>query len=76
MMLHCSECLGHSKAARCGVCDGKFGLCRYYAWRTPLCSKKCVERFKARQENDRNWLIPNGPSEYQNSKFFGDTCIK
>jgi hypothetical protein len=44
------------KAKRCAVCDGKFGLIRYYSWRTPLCSKKCVDHFKARQEGDRKWL--------------------
>jgi hypothetical protein len=25
-------------------------------WRTPLCSKKCVDRFRARRETDRNWV--------------------
>jgi hypothetical protein len=53
-MLNCSERYG--RAARCAVCDGKFGLARYYAWRTPLCSKKCVDRFRARRASDRNWL--------------------
>jgi len=38
------------------ICDGKFGLIRYYSWRTALCSKKCADRFKARQEDDRRWL--------------------
>jgi hypothetical protein len=33
-------------AKRCAVCDGKFGLIRHYSWRTALCSKKCVGRFK------------------------------
>jgi hypothetical protein len=41
---------------RCAVCDGKFGLIRHYSWRTSLCSKKCVDRFKARRQSDRNWL--------------------
>jgi Polyketide cyclase / dehydrase and lipid transport len=27
-------------------------------WQTPLCSKKCVDRFHARQEGDRRWLRP------------------
>jgi hypothetical protein len=44
-------------AKRCASCDGKFGLIRYYCWRTPLCSKACVGRFRARQESDRRWLI-------------------
>ena len=51
-----SESLRHGRAARCAVCDGKFGLIRHYSWRTPLCSEKCVDRFRTRRENDRNWL--------------------
>ena len=45
------------KATRCAVCDRKFGLIRHYSWRSPLCSKTCVDRFKARRESDRNWLL-------------------
>ena len=41
---------------RCAICDGPFGLIRHYSWRTPLCSKKCVERLKARRESNRKWL--------------------
>jgi hypothetical protein len=55
-MLKCSESLRCGGAARCAVCDGKFGLVRHYSWRTPLCSRKCVDRFRTRRENDRNWL--------------------
>ncbi len=55
-MLNCSESPRRGRAARCAVCDGKFGLVRYYSWRTPLCSKKCVDRFRARRASDRNWL--------------------
>ena len=55
-MPNCTENLRHSKATRCAVCDGKFGLVRYYSWRTPLCSKTCVDRFRTRRESDRNWL--------------------
>ena len=55
-MLNCSESPGRGKAKRCAVCDGKFGLIRYYSWRTPLCSKKCIDRFRTRLESDRNWL--------------------
>lgn len=51
-----SENLTSDSAARCAVCDGKFGLVRHHSWRTPLCSKKCVDRFRARRESDRNWV--------------------
>jgi len=44
------------KAARCAMCDGKFGLVRHYSWRTPLCSRKCQDRFRARRESDRVWV--------------------
>jgi hypothetical protein len=54
-------------ARRCAICDGKFGLIRYYSWRTALCSRKCADRFKARREADRRWLrrfqADNGCSE-------------
>jgi hypothetical protein len=53
-MPNCSESLRSGKAMRCAVCDGKFGLVRHYSWRTTLCSKKCVDRFRARHESDRN----------------------
>jgi hypothetical protein len=55
-MPNCFESRKHGKATRCAVCDGKFGLVRYYSWRTPLCSKRCVDRFRARRESDRTWL--------------------
>jgi len=55
-MLNCSESPGSGRSARCAVCDGKFGLVRHYSWRSPLCSRKCVDRFKARQESDRTWV--------------------
>jgi hypothetical protein len=48
------QCNGAAK--RCAICDGKFGLVRHYSWRTALCSKKCADRFKIRQEGDRRWL--------------------
>jgi len=54
-MLNCTERLKRGRA-RCSVCDGKFGLVRHYSWRTPLCSKKCVDRFRARRGSDQNWL--------------------
>jgi hypothetical protein len=55
-MLNSPQNRRHGKAKRCAVCDGKFGLIRYYSWRTPLCSKECVDHFKARWEGDRKWL--------------------
>jgi hypothetical protein len=58
-MPYCSESLGSDRAARCAVCDGKFGLVRHYSWRTQLCSRKCVDRFRTRKESDGNsmgWL--------------------
>jgi hypothetical protein len=55
-MADCSESLRPGSAARCAVCAGKFGLVRHYSWRTPLCSKKCVDRFITRRESDRNWV--------------------
>jgi hypothetical protein len=55
-MLNSSESLRSGRATLCAVCDGKFGLVRHYSWRTPLCSKKCVNRFRARRASDCNWL--------------------
>jgi hypothetical protein len=55
-MPNCSEGLGYGMVTRCAVCDGKFGLIRYYSWRTPLCSRKCTDRVRARRISDRNWL--------------------
>ena len=43
---------------RCAICDGGFGLIRHYSWRTALCSRRCVDRFNSRKENDRRWLLP------------------
>lgn len=47
---------GPHKAMRCAVCEGKFGLVRHHWWRTPLCSRKCVDLFKARRQSDHNWM--------------------
>ena len=55
-MPKCSESLRHGRATRCAVCDGKFGLVRHYSWRTPLCCRECVHRFRARRQSDRQWL--------------------
>jgi hypothetical protein len=55
-MPNCSESLGSGRAARCAVCDGKFGLVRHYSLRTALCSKKCVDRIRVRRASDCSWL--------------------
>ena len=55
-MLYRSESYGSDKAMRCAICDGKFGLVRHYSWRTQLCSRRCVDRFRARRQSDRNWM--------------------
>jgi hypothetical protein len=48
--------MGLTKAMRCAVCEGKFGLVRHYSRRTPLCSSKCADRFEARRQSDHNWM--------------------
>ena len=63
-MPHCSGSLGYRNATRCAVCDGKFGLIRYYSWRTPLCSSRCIDRLRARRASDRSWL-PWLPADLQ-----------
>jgi hypothetical protein len=55
-MRNCLERPRHESCTRCAVCDGKFGLVRHYVWRTPLCSRVCVDRFRFRREGDRVWL--------------------
>jgi hypothetical protein len=55
-MPNCSESHGNGRATRCAVCGGRFGLIRHYSWRTALCSRTCVDRFRARREGDSNWL--------------------
>ena len=42
---------------RCLICEGRFGLIRHYSWSTALCSKKCADRFKSRNEGNRGWLL-------------------
>ena len=44
-------------AKRCAVCGEGFGLIRHYSWRTALCSKRCVDRFRSREAVDRRWLF-------------------
>jgi hypothetical protein len=55
-MLNTSHQHQHDPGKRCAICDRKFGLIRYYSWRTALCSKKCVNHFKARRDIDDKWL--------------------
>jgi hypothetical protein len=57
MMINQNQRVHNSSAKRRAICDGKFGLIRYHVSRTALCSNKCVDRFKARRANDRNWLL-------------------
>ncbi len=70
-MSRSSQPSGSSKATRCAVCDGRFGLVRHYSWRTPLCSRTCVDRFRTRRESDRNnwigWLTIAFPQPPGNS---------
>lgn len=47
---------GADRAVRCAVCKGKFGLVRHYSWRTQLCSRNCVDRFKTRRQTDWVWM--------------------
>jgi hypothetical protein len=46
----------NAPARRCAICDGGFGLIRYYSCQTALCSRKCADRFQFRREDDRRWL--------------------
>jgi hypothetical protein len=55
-MLNSSQNTRFGAPKRCAICDGPFGLIRHYSWRTPLCSKKCVERLKDRREANCKWL--------------------
>jgi hypothetical protein len=50
------ESHGAHRITRCAICEGRFGLVRHYSWRTALCSKKCVDRLKARRQSDGNWM--------------------
>jgi hypothetical protein len=70
-MLNCSESHGSGTVTRCAVCHGKFGLVRHYSWRTHLCSKSCVNRFRARRESDRNWVGLFGIAFDQPQEFRG-----
>jgi hypothetical protein len=54
-MPSCFESHKSGRPTRCAVCDGKFGLVRLLV-ANPLCSRKCVDRFGSRGENERNWV--------------------
>jgi hypothetical protein len=56
-MPSCQENSRLTRTTRCAVCDGKFGLIRYYSWLTPLCSRKCANRFRTYRGGDRNSLL-------------------
>jgi hypothetical protein len=56
-MLNGPQHLRNGAAKRCAICDGKFGVIRYYSWRTALCSTNRAGRFKARRNGDRRWLL-------------------
>ena len=56
-MRNSPQYLRNGAAMRCAICDGKFGLIRHYSCHTALCSRKCADRFKARQVGDRRWLL-------------------
>ena len=55
-MHECSQDSRNGAEKRCAVCHGKFGLIRHYAWRSALCSRRCLDRFKARREGDNRWI--------------------
>jgi hypothetical protein len=56
-MSNASQYVRQSGAQRCAICHGRFGLIRYYSWRTAFCSKRCRDRFKGRQELHLRWLL-------------------
>jgi hypothetical protein len=56
-MPSCQENSRSTGITRCAVCDGKFGLIRYYSCLTPLCSRNCVDRLRTHRTGDRNSLL-------------------
>lgn len=62
-MCNIFRCRRDGAATHCAICERPFGLIRHYSRRTPLCSKKCVERFTARQNVDRSWLFWIAPAD-------------
>lgn len=63
----------HHRSANCccAICGGKFGLIRHYSWRTALCSKKCVDRLRERQEANHAWLHWVRPTQIAGSAHAG-----
>jgi hypothetical protein len=49
--------LGCGKGRRCAVSEGNVGLVRHCSWRTPFCSKKCIDTFKAHRKSDHNRFL-------------------
>jgi hypothetical protein len=70
------ESLRTGRATRCAVCDGKFGLVRHYSWRTALCSRKCVDRFRTRRQSDSGGVAPNRVRPVAREPRDGLTTIK
>ena len=54
-MLNCSESPRSGRAARCAVCDGKFGLVGTTRGEPPL-FQKLRRSFQSSPASDRNWL--------------------
>jgi hypothetical protein len=60
---------------RCSVCARKFGLVRYYACQTAICSKRCAGRLTARRESDRRWLMSAAPIAAPHDSFCGPVDV-
>jgi RNA polymerase sigma-32 factor len=53
---------------RCAICDGKFGLIRYYTCRTSVCSKKCASRPARRATADGYADLKSPDKQLQNQE--------
>jgi hypothetical protein len=71
-MRNISQCSHDRTAKRCAICGGRFGLIRYYSWRTALCSGICLDQFRTRRERDRRWLFRSHAQEQVRSDFRQD----
>jgi hypothetical protein len=58
-MLNISKNKRRDAPKRCAICDGPFGLIRHYSWRTPLCSKKCVEHLNSPPLGEPQVVMPS-----------------